>query len=84
MVVQVLDVSTLEEIRPRCPECGVGVIELVTDGQIGEFYAPAFHVIGQPLPMRLRSAPFGACNSCEFCIEVERPALSRSNARRTA
>jgi hypothetical protein len=52
-----------------CPECG-GDVELVTDGMIGELYHPPFLRAGDPLPFRWKLAPFGACTSCEFCIEV--------------
>lgn len=53
-----------------CPDCG-GSIELVTDGQIGEWHAPAYSVRGQSnLRIVLRLAPFAACTRCEWCQEV--------------
>lgn len=77
-----LNLMNVVEIRPRCPECGVGTIELVTDGEVGEFYAPGFHNRDLPIPMRMKSAPFGACNRCEFCIEIDPRELSGSNSDR--
>jgi hypothetical protein len=65
--------------RPKCPRCRDGIIQLVTDGFIGETYHPGYHVAGRPLPTRWRAAPFGACNACEFCIEIKKEA--RVNGR---
>lgn len=53
-----------------CPECG-GHVEMILDGMIGERYIGGYHVVGDELPTRWRLAPFGACSSCEFCIEVK-------------
>jgi hypothetical protein len=65
---------------PPCPECRVGQIELVVDGAIGEMYAPGgFITIGRPLPWRWKWVPFGACNGCEFCIEIDTRARAGLN-----
>lgn len=73
----------LMPIRPRCPECGIGTIELVTDGQVGEFYIKGgFQNANDPLPMRLKNVPFGACNRCEFCIEIDPRELRGSKPER--
>lgn len=80
-----VNLFTLTPIRPVCPECGVGTIELVLDGQVGEQYVPGgFAVIGRELPTRWRSAPFGACNACEFCIEIDPSELSAGTIGRVA
>ena len=49
-----------------CPECGTGTVELVKDGMIGRKGADP-----DDRSQWVR-APFGACNSCEFCIEVKK------------
>jgi hypothetical protein len=43
-----------------CPSCMTGVLELVTDGYVGE--------PGKPW----RQLPFLACSSCEYCAEAPR------------
>jgi hypothetical protein len=55
---------------PACPDCG-GVLDIITGGQIYEGFFPALHIIGAPLPMRQRPAPFAACRGCEFCLEID-------------
>lgn len=67
----VLSVGGLSAPRglPPCPLCGA-VLELVLDGEVAKAYAPAFHVIGQPVPYRLEPRPFLACSGCEYCEEV--------------
>lgn len=58
---------------PCCPACG-GRLDIVTDGLIGRTVHPGYHVRGTELPIVLVPAPFAACSSCEFCIEIiERP-----------
>jgi hypothetical protein len=47
-------------------------LQLITDGMVGRMYAPAFHVVGARLPMRLELRPFLACSRCEYCVEVNR------------
>ena len=68
--------------RFRCPVCRVGRIELVVDGAVGQQYVPrGVIVIGHELPWRWRWVPFGACNSCEFCLTIDvslRPDLERT------
>lgn len=84
-----LNLLHVEEIRPRCPECGVGTIELVTDGEVGEAH---YHGVGNFSLSHLarewvmRPAAFGACNRCEFCIEIDPRELrgSISDRRRSA
>ena len=69
MEYQVLK-RTEQADRATCPECG-GAVVLVTDGLVGKLIAPAFLVRGKERPRwRMVPAPFGACMSCEFCIEV--------------
>jgi len=53
-----------------CPLCRIGTLEIVTDGYVEDVYHPGYHVAERPLPTRRRYVPFGACNSCEFCIEI--------------
>jgi hypothetical protein len=53
-----------------CPQCGT-VLELVTDGQIGEAVMLASHPRGQAPVLRWTRAPFAACPACEFCIAIE-------------
>lgn len=55
---------------PVCPDCG-GVLEIVTGGHIFEEFARRRHVLGAPMPMRQRPAPFAACQGCEFCLEID-------------
>ncbi len=59
-----------EEIRPACPECHTGTIELVTDGEVGVRYATGYEINGRT-DLRMERRPFGACNTCEFCIEID-------------
>jgi len=54
----------------KCPWCHVGTVEVVRDGLVGEVMIPGYHVAGRPLPIRMKPAPFGACNACEFCVEI--------------
>jgi len=57
---------------PRCPSCRRGTLEIVTDGAIGTQMIPAYFAGGAvaDLPWQMRAAPFGACNACEYCIEI--------------
>lgn len=54
-----------------CPQCG-GRLEIVTDGMVGRTYPShgSYHVRGAELQHRMVSAPFAACSSCEYCIEI--------------
>ena len=54
---------------PPCPTCG-GTLQYVIDGLIGIEYAPAFHTVGDALPMRMEPRPFLACTACEYCVQV--------------
>jgi hypothetical protein len=54
----------------RCPLCG-GNLQRISDGAIGRTIAPAFHVAGRPLPIRMERRPFLACSACEFCEVIE-------------
>jgi hypothetical protein len=53
-----------------CPLCG-GNLQRITDGAIGRTIAPAFHVAGRPLPIRMERRPFLACSTCEYCEVIE-------------
>ena len=54
-----------------CPECG-GKVFVHTDGLVGRMFAPPFfNPKKDTLVWRMVSAPFGACNACEFCIEIQ-------------
>jgi len=54
---------------PVCPECG-GTFTIDTTAVIEEAYVPGFHVRGEPLPTRPRTATVGFCNDCPFSIEI--------------
>ena len=54
-----------------CPECRQANLEIVTDGQIGESVVSSFHPRQAPPSERWRRAPFAACPSCEYCVEIE-------------
>ena len=63
---------------PRCPWCRVGTVELVLDGAVAELYVPRGGIIiGHAVPWRWKWVPFGACNACEQCIEIDRPIWKR-------
>ena len=71
-------VATRDE-RLRCPACGVGTVELVLGGAVGESYVPGgVATLGRPLPWRWTLVPFGACNVCEFCIRIDRSERARA------
>lgn len=54
---------------PVCPHCNHKLTE--TPVLVEETYAPAFHVLGRPLPTRGRSATFLTCSVCEYAEEVK-------------
>ncbi len=57
----------------RCPECG-GALDVVTDGAIGVMVPASiggYLLPDEPERLWLRPAPFAACSSCEFCIEIQ-------------
>ncbi len=61
------ELATMMTRRKPCPECG-GVM-MLTDGEIGKHYAPAYNSTRE-IPMRLVSATFWACSACEHCEEM--------------
>jgi hypothetical protein len=53
-----------------CPHCG-STLQLVTDGLVGEPYAPAYFIRHRSkIETRWKPAPFFACTGCEFCVEI--------------
>jgi len=54
---------------PVCPECEAP-LEIVADGMVGEHVVGAAHDRGAAPRLRWKRAPFGACPTCEFCIEI--------------
>ena len=66
-----MNAQTPEEFLP-CPECSEGKVFAHTDGLVGRMFAPPFfNPKKDKLTWRMVRARFGACNACEFCIEIQ-------------
>ena len=60
----------------RCPDCG-STFTIDPDAEMGVAYAPAYHVAGQPLPVKMVRVTAAFCNGCER-VQVLDPFIERS------
>ncbi len=71
----VLDMITYINV-PTCPEpnsagapCGAQ-LQVVTDGEVGEDWAPGYYVVGTARPLKMVRRDFLACPRCSFAAVI--------------
>ena len=51
-----------------CPDCHAP-LHIITDGFVGEAWAPAVYVVGTKRPLKLVARPFAVCMCCDYCLD---------------